>query len=84
MVNNFQTFKAGRVNLSVVLNTDYCQTFKILLHLKIIIIEFLNRKIGIWCGLGLTIVVTVESVTALTKTHLFCFLNLLKHWCLIF
>ncbi len=29
-VNHFQTCKAGRVNLAVVLNNDYCQTFQIL------------------------------------------------------
>ncbi len=28
-VNHFETFKAGRVNLKVVLNADYGQTFKI-------------------------------------------------------
>ncbi len=33
-VNHFETFKAGRVNLTVVLNTDYSQTSKSLLHLN--------------------------------------------------
>ncbi len=33
-VNHFETCKPGRVNLTVVLNTDYCQTFKILHHLN--------------------------------------------------
>ncbi len=28
----FQTFKPGRVNLTVVLDTDYCKPFKILHH----------------------------------------------------
>ncbi len=33
-VNHFETCTPGRVNLTVVLNSDYCQTFKILHHLN--------------------------------------------------
>ncbi len=33
-VKHLETCKPGRVNFTVVLNSDYCQTFKILHHLN--------------------------------------------------
>jgi len=33
-MNHFETFKAGMFNITVVINTDYCQTFKIHLHMN--------------------------------------------------
>ncbi len=41
--NHFETCKAGRVNFTVVLNTDYCQTFTILHHLNQ---DYFNGGIG--------------------------------------
>ncbi len=34
-VNNFQTCKAGSFKLTVVFNTNYCQTFESLQHLNL-------------------------------------------------
>ncbi len=34
IVDHIQTCKSGRVKLTVVLNTDYCQTFKIFHYLN--------------------------------------------------
>jgi len=70
-VNHFETCKPGRVNLTVVLNTDYCQTFKILHHLNevyniLILKETLDAKY-----LRLHIQMHLSKLECLGKVHLF-------------
>ncbi len=85
-VNHFQTCKPGRVNLTVVLNTDYCQTLEILYHLNENYNILINIKGDIGCKISsfayiCVLVVCRHNHSTMIQIHSLLFLTL---WCCSF